>query len=314
MRFHRPWRNLKENKRVVSVSDLYPRSSMVLTDFLPQFTKGLTQFVVFRGIGSSVGPHCASLLAQLTSIRGASLQIYIPSHCTLPALASRLLRVYRRNIRITLRKNWTRCAFASKLHQTKSQIHRRCKNPSDPKSPRNSSLRISASFSLFPNGLYGKSGSRCFHTAVQARQILQHSCTESHLAGWLQLSPGPTQTQHFRFTADLGSLEYYQRRFSYLFFFLRGVCRASWRARQSNFRQQPAKSRPSTSPSHLHLSANQAPDIWHLEFEIACVHQHVENRLSCFFSLSLFQHFPPRFFLSKDASERNSITTHSTSS
>lgn len=36
--------------------------------------------------------------------------------------------------------------------------------------------------------------------------------------------------------------------------------------------------------------------LWHLEFEIACMHRHVENRL---WSFSFFQHFPLRSFWAK---------------
>lgn len=54
------------SKKSHSVSDLYPKFSWVLTEFLLQFTKGLTQFVVFDWLQScsSVGLHCASLLAH----------------------------------------------------------------------------------------------------------------------------------------------------------------------------------------------------------------------------------------------------------
>lgn len=49
-----------------SVTDLYPKCSRVLREFLLQFTKSLTQFVVFDWLQScsSVGLHCASLLAH----------------------------------------------------------------------------------------------------------------------------------------------------------------------------------------------------------------------------------------------------------
>lgn len=39
--------NLEEKRAVINVTDLYPKRSWVLTDFSLQFTKGLTQFVVF---------------------------------------------------------------------------------------------------------------------------------------------------------------------------------------------------------------------------------------------------------------------------
>lgn len=61
--------------------------------------------------------------------------------------------------------------------------------------------------------------------------------------------------------------------------------------------QQPAKN---ASPYHPLLSpytfvANKTL-LWHLEFEIACMHRHVENRL---WSFSFFQHFPLRSFWAK---------------
>lgn len=73
-------RQLKMQKSRQSVKDLYPKCSWVLTEFLLQFTKGLTQFVVFDWLQScsSIGLHCASLLAHSLPQSEAPPSIFTP--------------------------------------------------------------------------------------------------------------------------------------------------------------------------------------------------------------------------------------------
>lgn len=57
--------------------------------------------------------------------------------------------------------------------------------------------------------------------------------------------------------------------------------------------QQPAKNSSPYQPlpSAYTFKENRAL-LWHLEFEIACIHLHVENRLKSLFFSFFFQHFP----------------------
>lgn len=179
----------EKHKRVVTVcQDSYPKCSWVLTGFSLQFTKGLTQFVVFDWLQScsSVGLHCASLLAHSLPQSEAPPSVFISfslcftsSHIVSTATG---WSVYNHNISTTVKRDWTWGAFkvqnSTKRHKGSQQIS------SKSKAPWYSSVWIPLSFSLFPNGLYSKWGSRCFHTAVQGCQYCNTAAEKPQLIGW----------------------------------------------------------------------------------------------------------------------------------
>lgn len=115
MHFRQPRRKVKIQKSRHGVSDLCPRCSWVLTESLLQFTKGLTQFVVFDWLQScsSVGLHCASLLAHSLPQSEAPPSVFISfSLCfTSSHIVSTTTgwSVYNNNIRTTVKRDWTWC-------------------------------------------------------------------------------------------------------------------------------------------------------------------------------------------------------------
>lgn len=112
--------NLEEKcKRVLVVWQIcIPKCSWVLTEFLLQFTKGLTQFVVFDWLQScsSVGLHCASLLAHSlpqseappSAFKSFSL-CFTSVHITSTSTGRFHQSVYNRNISITVKRSRTWC-------------------------------------------------------------------------------------------------------------------------------------------------------------------------------------------------------------
>lgn len=72
--------------------------------------------------------------------------------------------------------------------------------------------------------------------------------------------------------------------------------------------QQPAKNSSPYQPlpSAYTFKENRTL-LWHLEFEIACIHLHVENRLKSLFFFFSFNIFP-RVLLNWDAFDMNSIS------
>lgn len=105
--------NTKESSQCVRfVSQL----SWVLTEFSLQFTKGLTQFVVFDWLQScsSVGLHCASLLAHSLPQSEAPPSVFISF--SLCFTSSRIMstttgRSVYNHISITVKRVWTWGAF-----------------------------------------------------------------------------------------------------------------------------------------------------------------------------------------------------------
>lgn len=105
-----------ENIRVFIVCQIcIPKCLWVLTEFLLQFTKGLTQFVVLDWLQScsSVGLHCASLLAHSLPQSKAPPSVFIPfSLCftSFHIMSTTTGRsVYNHTISITVKRDWTWC-------------------------------------------------------------------------------------------------------------------------------------------------------------------------------------------------------------
>lgn len=108
--------NLEEKSQCVRfVSQMLMGADRI---FLLQFTKGLTQFVVFDWLQScsSVGLHCASLLAHSLPQSEAPPSVSISfslcftsSHIMSTATGWFLRRVYNHDISITVKRKWTRC-------------------------------------------------------------------------------------------------------------------------------------------------------------------------------------------------------------
>lgn len=110
MHFRQPRRKVKNTKKIChSVLNLYPECSWVLKDFLPQFTKDLTQFVVLDWLQSyySISLHCASLLAHSLPQSEAPSPVFISF--SLCFTSSHVMstttgwRVYNHNISITVK-------------------------------------------------------------------------------------------------------------------------------------------------------------------------------------------------------------------
>lgn len=158
-----------------SVTDLYPKCSWVLREFLRQFTNVLIQIVLFDWLQScsSVGLRCASL-----SLHTAYL-----------SLSNRSIYNYKSSM--TVKRTWT-ADLRFKMPPKNIDPQKILPNPI--------SFRLWVGF-LFLSVFYK-------HFVQQVRkQMLSNSCVNLSLLAVQSLVL--VQTQHFRFTTNLGSLKDY---------------------------------------------------------------------------------------------------------
>lgn len=185
--------NLEENTKMQKshhrVTDLYPKCSRVLREFLLPFTKSWTQFVVFDWLQScsSVGLHCASLLVHSLPQSEAPPSAFMSfllcvtsSRTTSTTTGWYLPSVYNHKISITVKRRWTWSTY-SRLRSSPKDVNSKNILP-NPKFHFFLSGFLLFSFSLFP-ARTASEGTDVF-AQLCVGEIVWDSCTKPQLIGW----------------------------------------------------------------------------------------------------------------------------------